>query len=776
MTSLSEAIQNMNPGDHILMRRENTDIHQLITSDISNNKFIIFLNGKEEYTKTLDSESNNSNNIEVLYFEKLCGKSFDPDCIFDAVQPHIKKTQKPGFNLTIVNDMTWITQNVNWEDLIKFEAQITDFCSTYGAIWLCLYPDSPSHVFSGISTHPLILFNNTLYKNMYYIPDFPTDASATAYLNHIKNIRTFENNIYMCRTALSNAPEIICLLDTNGQILTVNPAIKNILGYTPQEIQGKQLSTFIHPDDIEKVSVFIDQVKTAENHPLDLQFTLKTKEGNTKIGEFAASPFYDAGTIQGITGVFRDITGQKNQKENTEFLAEIVENIMEAVVITNPKGIITYANAAACTMFGYAPKELEGELANMLNSENSPITFQEILIKQKDWEGEMVAIKKNGEKFPIWSKISVMRSEKGDMTALVSVSRDITKRKEAEEKLQRYALLLEMKVREKTRGTETLLKTNYALRSTSNWKEGIEIITRGVEGLGFDRAAVFFVNEHEKVLECKGHLNMSDRMLKMKISLDDTRYPIVKCIRDRKPVVGTESPDMQAVPGEAEQFVWVPILFQSAVLGAIGADKNKSKTTIQPEDVDMLELYANQIAEFIERTRMVVEPKVEPQVSTPLKYQLEVKEVYLVAGENPDLAYDMFTDLVKHGFHGFGICRTHPQKIREKYTLERTPIMWLSEIESKHLEHVGPQDIPKLSYLVTEFIKRAQPAVILMEGVEYLMVQNDFNTVLKLLHSLSDYIVTSKSILLVPINPDALPAHQCVMLKQAFTVLNNEGQ
>jgi PAS domain S-box-containing protein len=757
------------------MRRENTNIHQVITADLPDKRLYVFLLEKKNQIRDI-SKSNISDHAEFLYFEKLCGESFDADHIFSAVQPYIEKAEKAGVNLTVIQDMVWVIRNVSWDNLIKYEKQLTTFCSENGVIYLCVYPDSLDAIIWGISTHPVILFNNTLYKNIYYIPHLQPDSHTHAYFDHIKKIHTIEEQKQKCRALFNSPLEMGYILDTNGLIKEVTPAVNSILGYTPQEIQGQHLTALVHPEDIENVSAFITRAGAAHNEPLKLQLTLQTKKGDTRHGELAAISLHN-GAFQGIAGVIRDITEQKGQKKDIEFLADVVENVMEAVVITNAHGGITYANSAACTMFGYTQEELDGELANMLNSENSPVTFQEILTHQKDWEGEMVAIKKNGEKFPIWSKISVLRTEKGNMTALVSVSRDITKQKEAEEKLQRYALLLEMKVREKTRGTETLLKTSYALRSTSNWKEGIEIITRGVvEGLGFDRAAVFFCNEHEQVLECKGHLNMSDKLLKMKISLNDIRYSIVKCIRERKPVVvESGSSDVHLIPGEeAEQFVWVPILFQSVVLGAIGADKNKSKTTIQPEDVDMLELYANQIAEFIERIRVVVEPKVEPQVSTPLKYELEVKEVYLVAGVKPDLAYDMFTDLVKHGFRGFGICRTHPQKIREKYSLERTPIMWLSEIESKHLEHVGPQDIPKLSYLVTEFIKRAQPAVILVEGVEYLMVQNDFNTVLKLLHTLSDYVVTSQSILLVPINPDALPAHQYVMLTRAFAVLERE--
>ncbi len=460
---------------------------------------------------------------------------------------------------------------------------------------------------------------------------------------------------------------------------------------------------------------------------------------------------------------------------NLKFLAGVVENVMEAVVIMDNRGVITYVNPAACTMFQYARDELESQLANILISENSKVTFQEILKHERDWEGEMLAIKKHGERFPIWLRTSVVKDKTGKVTALISVSRDITEQKETEEKLERYALLLEMRVREKTKRTETLLQTSYALRSTSDWKMGIDIITRGiVEGLGFDRAAVFFVNEHDQMLECRGQSNISDAFLRVKVSLADDRYAVVKSIKERRPLLvkdASTDPRVKAhLAEEAREFVWVPILFQSEVLGAIGADKKKSQEPIEPEDVDVLELYANQIAEFIERTRLVVEPGMETQVSTPLKYNLELSEVYLIEEERSEKAFDIFADLVKHGFRGFGICRTHPQKVREKYVLERTPLMWLSEIETKQLEHVGPQDIPKLIYLVAEFIKRAQPAVVILEGLEYLLVQNDFKSVLKLVYTLSDYISTSQSVLLLPVNPKALPVDQHVMLKRAFMV------
>ena len=673
MNERREAVKNLGPGDHVFFMRENENetAAPLLVEGLSKNELCCYI-GEGDISSVLKPIKSKPHQLEFLSFEKVFNEGvFDPDNLILLIKNHLEKAENIGFSgLRVVQEMNWITQKVpGWEKYTEYEVRLNSLCSKHKILAICCYDNTiPADVlFQALRTHPLVLMEDFLGKNFYYLPEplLNEDHSSLAAF-YLKNLVEF------------------------------------------------------HQSD-----------------KIPAERTWKAR--------------------------------------NLEFLAEVVENVMEAVIITDMQGKISYVNPAACTMFQYSREELEGQLANILNSKNSPVTFQEILKDKKDWEGEMLAIRQKGEHFPIWLRTSVVQNEKGEAPALVSVSRDITEQKEAEEKLERYALLLEMKVREKTKCTETLLKTSYALRSTSDWKRGTDIITRGVvEGLGFDRAAVFFVNENDQVLECKGQSNISDAFVRLKIPLADDRYAVVKSVKERRPLLVKDASTDQRVKAhlekEAREFVWVPILFKSEVLGAIGADKMESKNPIEPEDVDVLELYANQIAEFIERTRLVVEPGVENQISTPLKYNLELQEVYLIEEERAEKAYDIFADLVKHGFRGFGICRTHPQKIREKYALERTPLMWLSEIESKQLEHVGPQDIPKLIYLVAEFIKRAQPAVVILEGLEYLLVQNDFKTVLKLVYTLSDHVSTSQSVLLLPVNPGALPADQHVMLKRAFMV------
>ncbi len=786
---LRKAIRTLRPGDHVCFVRANEDESlPFIVDSLHRNELCCYLGERQRISGTKALKE--SPQLELLFLDKM---GVDCDHLMRTWESLTQKAEDRGLSgIRIVQEMSWITQKVpGWEKYTEYESKIGFLCSERKISCICLYDRnfSADILMLALKTHPLAIVEDLLCRNFYYARELSSDAVVATYFENLMGAQRLERNLKEAawkkrrqlvlsekkyRALVEGVPDILYSLDSKGHLIEINPAITQILGFSRAEILGENFSKVVHPEDLERAQQsFEELVKGKKEKTIGLQLRLVTKEGAIKTGELNARAVYDEdGTFLRTEGSVRDITERKEQEQKLEFLAGVVENAMEAVVITERKGVITYVNPTACSMFQYSEKELAGQLANILSSKNSPVTFQEI-IRKGDWEGEMLAIRKNGEKFPLWLRISTLRNGKKEITAFVSVSRDISEQKEAEEKLQRYALLLEMKVREKTRGTETLLKTSYALRSTSDWKKGADIITKGiVEGLGFERAAVFFVNENDKVLECRGQLNISDAFLRLRVSLGDERYAVVKCVKKKRSILvkdGLSDPQVGAhLEEEAKEVVWVPILFQEDVLGALGADRKWSQKPIEPEDVDMLELYANQIAEFIERTRLVVEPEVEKQVSTPLKYDLELREVYLIEEEKPEKAYDVFADLVRHGFKGFGICRTHPQKVREKYALEKTPMMWLSEIETKQLEHVGPQDIPKLVYLVAEFIKRAQPAVVIVEGVEYLIVQNDFKSVLKFLHTLSDYVATSESILLLSLNPGVLSAHQHVMLKRAF--------
>jgi len=131
-------------------------------------------------------------------------------------------------------------------------------------------------------------------------------------------------------------------------------------------------------------------VKGKRDRTIGLQLDVVTKKGDITIGELNARAIYDKkGHFLRTEGIVRDITERKQQEEQLMFLAGAVENVMEAVVIADEEGVITYVNPTACTMFGYEKEELQGKVASILISGNSQVIFQEILesMHKGEWEG-----------------------------------------------------------------------------------------------------------------------------------------------------------------------------------------------------------------------------------------------------------------------------------------------------------------------------------------------------------------------------------------------------
>ena len=176
----------------------------------------------------------------------------------------------------------------------------------------------------------------------------------------------------------------------------------------------------------------------------------------------------------------------------------------------------------------------------------------------------------------------------------------------------------------------------------------------------------------------------------------------------------------------------------------------------------------------------------EPESKEDLKYQLEsglmyiIKEErpvegskdYLVKGAMPNKSMKIFIDLVTHGVDGLCISRTHPQKIRDKYALRKIPVIWLSR-SSEYKGHIEPSDLVELSQTLKEFIGKSKNSVVLLDGIEYLITQNNFDEILRFIQSLNDTFAISTSRLIVPIDPSTIDEKQIHLLEREMNEITS---
>jgi hypothetical protein len=130
---------------------------------------------------------------------------------------------------------------------------------------------------------------------------------------------------------------------------------------------------------------------------------------------------------------------------------------------------------------------------------------------------------------------------------------------------------------------------------------------------------------------------------------------------------------------------------------------------------------------------------------------------YLLREERSTGAYKLLKRYIESGKKGFCVTRNYPEKVREMYGLGDTPILWLSNVGTK--DSVRPKDLEKLSLSLEQFLSK-QGGIILLDGLEYLITNNSFITVLRLIQSLRDQVAINRSIFILPVNPDTMSSNE----------------
>ena len=151
-----------------------------------------------------------------------------------------------------------------------------------------------------------------------------------------------------------------------------------------------------------------------------------------------------SGGSVGVLGL--DVTEQERAAESVRFQARLLENVRDAVIVVDQRGVTTYWNAGAEDILGYTAKEMIGTTMQPLvapGTEADAASLWEAIkageIEALDWRGT----RKDGS--PVWLhiRLSPLTDEHGEMTAFLGVAKDVTARKEAELELARLGAAIE---------------------------------------------------------------------------------------------------------------------------------------------------------------------------------------------------------------------------------------------------------------------------------------------------------------------------------------------
>jgi len=160
----------------------------------------------------------------------------------------------------------------------------------------------------------------------------------------------------------------------------------------------------------------------------------------------------------------------------------------------------------------------------------------------------------------------------------------------------------------------------------------------------------------------------------------------------------------------------------------------------------------------------------EKAKKTAIKYELRKGFGYVVKELKPEKSFLMFEDQVTHNIQGLCITREHPETIRKSWGLEKTPIIWLSNQLGK--VYVNPTNIGILSDTIIRFIEKSGDSVVMIDGIEFLIVNNDFEKVLRMVHHIAEANMEYKSRLIISVDPRTLDVRQMALLERNMEVID----
>ncbi len=156
-----------------------------------------------------------------------------------------------------------------------------------------------------------------------------------------------------------------------------------------------------------------------------------------------------------------------------------------------------------------------------------------------------------------------------------------------------------------------------------------------------------------------------------------------------------------------------------------------------------------------------------------MKYVMEQGVTYLIKEPKPDNSLALFASLIKQGATGFCITRVHPKRIRKRFDLSDTPMLWITTSEVPDERCVHPSDLAKLNMAINDALKKHENLVLLLEGIEYLITYNGFDSILRFVQVINDHIMVTSARFIITLDPATLDTGSLHILERDLMPLED---
>jgi len=263
----------------------------------------------------------------------------------------------------------------------------------------------------------------------------------------------------MFQTLVKNVFGVIMVTAPDGTVQYVTPSLKRVLGYDPIDVFGKKTYEYFHPDDVKLVKHTMKSVEASGTGSDPFDIRARHWDGTFRICQTVIQKLAD-----GLAFSFHDVTAQRRAEEalrrSEERYRKAFRSSPDSITISEMStGRFIEVNEGFVKMTGYTHDEVIGNTSLDIGLWRDPEVRANIVRKLKrdgmvrNHEADFVT--RDGD--VIHCLVSSEHFELDKKRCIVLIARDITERKQYEEKLERTSLELD-------RERQELTEKNIALK------------------------------------------------------------------------------------------------------------------------------------------------------------------------------------------------------------------------------------------------------------------------------------------------------------------------
>jgi PAS domain S-box-containing protein len=294
------------------------------------------------------------------------------------------------------------------------------------------------------------------------VPEFAPNGKVASMLAISRDIDELKRSEQLFRTLTENFPDFLARFDREGRHLYVNPAIAEAFGTSQEAFVGKtphELAPTIDPSQDERLAHGVRRA-FAEGQPNEDEARWQTAQG-VRVFEVRHIPEKDAGgNVVSVLGIAHDITRLRTielaLRDSERAFRTLAENAPDPIIRYDRNCRRTYVNPEFERVTGMEAAHLLGKTAGQVPGATAAIAKRARAKLKEIMESGVIA------KFELaWTKDGKARcwyvhavpeyNAEGDVQSVLTVWRDISERKEAEQRLREsYELLRELTSRRET--------------------------------------------------------------------------------------------------------------------------------------------------------------------------------------------------------------------------------------------------------------------------------------------------------------------------------------